>query len=110
MSVTTAEIGSQPAMWQRAAELLPAVRHKLPAAGERVAVIGCGTSYFIAQAVAHLRESAGLGETDAFVRAIWTARRSRSGSTGAATGFATVALARPPVESRGRLCQLGRFA
>jgi fructoselysine-6-P-deglycase FrlB-like protein len=67
MSVTASEIASQPAMWQRAVELLPSVRHKLPAAGERVAVIGCGTSYFIAQAVAHLRESAGHGETDAFV-------------------------------------------
>ena len=50
------------------------------------------------------------GETEAVVRAIRTAGRSRSGSTGAATGFATVALARPPVESRGRLCQLGRLA
>ena len=52
MSVTASEIESQPAMWQRAAELLPSVSAKLPAAGERVAVIGCGTSYFIAQAVA----------------------------------------------------------
>src|SRR5690606_13875270 len=38
----------------------------LPAAGERVAVVGCGTSYFMAQAVAGLREAAGQGETDAF--------------------------------------------
>src|SRR5436305_5728252 len=75
MSVTATEIASQPAMWQRAVELLPSVRHKLPAAGERVAVIGCGTSYFIAQAVAHLRESAGLGETDALVAS--EARRAR---------------------------------
>ena len=37
MSVTVSEIESQPAMWQRAAELLPSVSPKLPAAGERVA-------------------------------------------------------------------------
>ncbi len=83
------EIESQPAMWQRAARLLPSVNAQLPAAGERVAVIGCGTSYFIAQAVSHLRESAGLGEADAFVASeVPTLRRydrvialSRSGTT-----------------------------
>lgn len=35
-------------------------------AGERVAVVGCGTSYFMAQAYAALREGTGGGETDAF--------------------------------------------
>ena len=44
-----------------------------PLAGERVAVIGCGTSWFVAQAYAGLRERAGHGETDAF-----TARSCRS--------------------------------
>jgi fructoselysine-6-P-deglycase FrlB-like protein len=38
----------------------------VPATGERVAVIGCGTSWFIAQAYSWLRERAGHGETDAF--------------------------------------------
>jgi fructoselysine-6-P-deglycase FrlB-like protein len=38
----------------------------LPVPGERVAVVGCGTSYFMAQAVAALREDTGQGETDAF--------------------------------------------
>jgi fructoselysine-6-P-deglycase FrlB-like protein len=38
----------------------------LPATGERVAVVGCGTSWFMAQAFAVLREQAGQGETDAF--------------------------------------------
>jgi fructoselysine-6-P-deglycase FrlB-like protein len=38
----------------------------MPRAGARVAVVGCGTSLFMAQAWAGLRESAGLGETDAF--------------------------------------------
>jgi fructoselysine-6-P-deglycase FrlB-like protein len=38
----------------------------LPAAGERACVVGCGTSLYMAQAYAALREGAGLGETDAF--------------------------------------------
>jgi fructoselysine-6-P-deglycase FrlB-like protein len=38
----------------------------LPARGERVAVIGCGTSWHIASAIAAAREAAGHGETDAF--------------------------------------------
>jgi fructoselysine-6-P-deglycase FrlB-like protein len=65
-SLTTTEITTQPDCWQRAAELAPAQSGKLPAHGERVAVIGCGTSWFMAQAYAALRESAGHGETDAF--------------------------------------------
>jgi fructoselysine-6-P-deglycase FrlB-like protein len=39
---------------------------KLPASGERVAVVGCGTSLFMARAYAALREAAAHGETDAF--------------------------------------------
>ena len=38
----------------------------LPAAGARVAAVGCGTSLYMAQAYATLREWAGRGETDAF--------------------------------------------
>ncbi|MFE4664409.1 SIS domain-containing protein [Streptomyces sp. NPDC056716] len=60
------ELSSQPECWRRAAELAPGFRAALPAPGERVAVVGCGTSYFMAQAFAALRESAGAGETDAF--------------------------------------------
>ena len=63
---TEAEIASQPDCWRRAAALLPAVADLLPLSGERVAVVGCGTSWFIAQAYAVARESAGHGETDAF--------------------------------------------
>jgi fructoselysine-6-P-deglycase FrlB-like protein len=59
------EIASQPECWERAIALAGDVR-ELPAPDERVAVVGCGTSLFIAQAYAALRESAGLGETDAF--------------------------------------------
>lgn len=60
------EIATQPASWRRAAALLPEVAPLLPASGERVAVVGCGTSWFMAMAYAALRESAGRGETDAF--------------------------------------------
>jgi fructoselysine-6-P-deglycase FrlB-like protein len=63
---TEAEIASQPDCWRRAAALLPEVSGLLPAPGERVAVVGCGTSWFIAQCYAVARENAGLGETDAF--------------------------------------------
>ena len=38
----------------------------LPARGERVAVAGCGTSWFMAQSYAAAREESGHGETDAF--------------------------------------------
>ncbi|MFJ8667639.1 SIS domain-containing protein [Streptomyces sp. NPDC093600] len=65
-SRTAAEIASQPATWRRAAETLPRHRAALPRRGERVAVVGCGTSWFIAQAYAQLRETGGHGETDAF--------------------------------------------
>lgn len=61
---TEAEIGSQPACWRRAVENVPF--DALPQPGERVAVVGCGTSWFVAMAYAVLRERAGLGETDAF--------------------------------------------
>ncbi|MFC7382611.1 SIS domain-containing protein [Sphaerisporangium rhizosphaerae] len=61
---TEMEIASQPACWRRGAEM--AATAALPRPGERVAVVGCGTSWFIAQAYAVLRERAGHGETDAF--------------------------------------------
>lgn len=66
MSHVEDELTSQPECWARVAA--DAARHggALPAAGERVAIVGCGTSYFMAQAAAALRESAGEGETDAF--------------------------------------------
>jgi fructoselysine-6-P-deglycase FrlB-like protein len=59
------ELSSQPDTW-RAAVREAAGRTPLPEAGRRVAVVGCGTSWFMAQAYAALRESAGLGVTDAF--------------------------------------------
>lgn len=38
----------------------------MPQRGERVCVVGCGTSLFMGQAFAAQRESAGAGESDAF--------------------------------------------
>ncbi|QNT97078.1 SIS domain-containing protein [Streptomyces griseofuscus] len=83
------ELNSQPACWTRAAEEAGRHRDVLPAAGERVAVVGCGTSYFMAQSVAALREGAGQGETDAFAASEFPYGRSydrvialtRSGTT-----------------------------
>ncbi|MET8451208.1 SIS domain-containing protein [Streptomyces sp. NPDC005209] len=66
MSHVEDELNSQPECWTRAARQAERSAAALPAPGERVAVVGCGTSYFMAQAAAALRESAGRGETDAF--------------------------------------------
>jgi fructoselysine-6-P-deglycase FrlB-like protein len=59
------ELRSQPDVWARAAALT-AERAVLPAVGQRVAVIGCGTSWFMAQSYAAIREGSGQGQTDAF--------------------------------------------
>jgi fructoselysine-6-P-deglycase FrlB-like protein len=85
------EIADQPSAWARAAELglSERVRHALPGRGQRVAIIGCGTSYFMAQSFAYLRERSAHGETDAFPASEFPARRSydflvaltRSGTT-----------------------------
>jgi fructoselysine-6-P-deglycase FrlB-like protein len=64
--LTEAEVASQPGCWRRAARLASQVAGQLPARGERVAVAGCGTSWFMAQSYAAAREQAGQGETDAF--------------------------------------------
>ncbi len=65
MSYLTDEIASQPECWAKAIEVAAAAR-VLPERGERVAVIGCGSSLNVARAYAALRETAGQGETDAF--------------------------------------------
>lgn len=60
-----AELDSQPDTWERAVGMT-AEQALLPAKGQRVAVIGCGTSWFMAQSYAALRERAGFGITDAY--------------------------------------------
>ncbi|MBO0868728.1 MAG: sugar isomerase, partial [Micromonosporaceae bacterium] len=91
MSHVELELASQPECWSRAAELArqPATAGALPRPGQRVAVLGCGTSYFVAGGYAALREAAGQGETDAFPASEFPAGRrydrvlaiSRSGTT-----------------------------
>jgi fructoselysine-6-P-deglycase FrlB-like protein len=88
-ALTAAEIASQPELWPRAAQLATDAADVLPAHGARTCVVGCGTSLFMAQAWAALRERAGHGETDAFAASeLPDGRRydvlvaiSRSGST-----------------------------
>ncbi len=83
------EIASQPDCWQRAVGMVDAVAAVLPRPGERVAYVGCGTAWNIAESIARLREDAGQGQSDAFVASEFPARRtfdrvvvlSRSGDT-----------------------------
>lgn len=66
------EIATQPADWLAARDTAAAHAALLPAPGERVAVVGCGTSLYMAQAFSALREAAGQGVTDA-----WTPTEAR---------------------------------
>lgn len=124
---TELEIASQPACWRRVGRLLPDVAGALPAHGERVAVAGCGTSWFIAQSYAAAREESGHGETDAFAASQMPSGRrydrvlvlSRSGTTteilqlldrlrGTVPTVAITAAAGTPVaDAAGQLIDLG---
>ncbi|GAA1790428.1 SIS domain-containing protein [Planosporangium flavigriseum] len=66
MSTTAEEIATQPDLWRRAAQLAPEVAELLPAEGADVCFVGCGTSLYMAQAAAALRERAGHGRSDAY--------------------------------------------
>jgi fructoselysine-6-P-deglycase FrlB-like protein len=89
MAHVDAEIASQPGCWRRVAELAATLTPALPRPGERVAAIGCGTSWFMAMAYAALREQCGHGETDAYPASEFPADRrydrvlaiTRSGTT-----------------------------
>jgi fructoselysine-6-P-deglycase FrlB-like protein len=59
------EIASQPQVWEQAAELASSSR-SMPSPSERVVALGCGTSWFVAQAYAARREELGFGMTDSF--------------------------------------------
>ncbi|RBM02763.1 sugar isomerase [Glutamicibacter soli] len=59
------ELVSQPEMWRRAIAQQQS-EDLLPAKGAKVAVVGCGTSWFMAEAYAAAREAAGHGITDSF--------------------------------------------
>ncbi|MCC9176814.1 SIS domain-containing protein [Arthrobacter sp. zg-Y750] len=88
-SFVEAEIASQPETWRLAAQMVPEIAGRLPRRGERVAVVGCGTSWFMAMSYAVLRERAGHGVTDAWAGSEYPAGRdydriiaiSRSGTT-----------------------------
>jgi fructoselysine-6-P-deglycase FrlB-like protein len=103
--LTQNELEDQPAAWKAAAGVLPAVVAALPEPGARLAVVGCGTSYYMGGAFAELRERAGHGETDAFVASrLPTSRRydvllaiSRSGTT---RDLVDVVAAVPPATRR----------
>ncbi len=89
VSFVEQEIASQPPLWRRAARLAAERAAAWPRPGERVAVVGCGTSWYMAQSYAQLREAAGLGDTDAFPASEYPAGRAydrvltitRSGTT-----------------------------
>ena len=75
MNDTSEEIASQPAIWERGLALAAPARRELAAPGERMLILGCGTSWFVAQCIAELRESAGFGETDAICASEYVPRR-----------------------------------
>ena len=83
------ELASQPDCWAQVVAQLDRFVPALPKSGERVAVVGCGTSLYMSRAYAALREAAGEGETDAFPASEFPADRqydrvvaiSRSGTT-----------------------------
>jgi glucosamine--fructose-6-phosphate aminotransferase (isomerizing) len=89
MSITTSEIMSQPDVWRRALSDLGDARRVFGRPGERILLLGCGTSEFISESLAVLRERAGLGESDAAYASEWMPTRnydrviaiSRSGTT-----------------------------
>lgn len=88
MGITGGELSTQPECWRRAARLASQLDALLPDAAE-TAVLGCGTSFFMAQCFAAARETKGLGVTDAFIASEPRVRRkyevvvaiSRSGTT-----------------------------
>ncbi len=87
MTITVDEIQSQPDIWRAALQRVDASPLARP--GEHVLVLGCGTSEFVAESIAALRERAGLGPTDAaYASEPWPRRPydsvvalSRSGTT-----------------------------
>ena len=81
MSYLTDEIASQPECWSRAIEMASSAGPALPATGERVAAIGCGSSLNVARCYAALREAAGQGGTDAFPASEVPAARRKASST-----------------------------
>jgi fructoselysine-6-P-deglycase FrlB-like protein len=89
MSKVEEEIFSQPKLWRMVKERAAEWQDALPAPGCQLAVVGCGTSYYIGRAFAAAREARQQGETDAFAASEFLFNRrydtvlviSRSGTT-----------------------------
>ena len=110
MPFVSTEIATQPELWRRVGSSFAQYGDALAQAGQRVAAVGCGTSWFMAMAYAVLREDLGQGETDAFAGSEFPAGRtydavvviSRSGTTTEvldlirATDLPTVAITATP--------------
>lgn len=88
-SITAREIETQPDVWARALGAAQESGAVFGATGQRVLILGCGTSAFVAESLALLRERAGLGLTDAAYASEWQPGReydrvvliTRSGTT-----------------------------
>ena len=84
-----AEIMTQPDDWRAVLARVPEAQSLLPRPGQRIAVVGCGTSLYMAQSYAALREAAGHGRTEAHAASEFPTLRdydhvvaiSRSGTT-----------------------------
>lgn len=89
MNDTAREVATQPDLWQRGIARRDEAARVLSRPGARMLILGCGTSWFVAQSLAVLREAAGLGETDAVCASEYEPRRrydtvvaiSRSGTS-----------------------------
>lgn len=79
MTHFSTELASQPHVWRQAQAYAEEFRAKLPADGSQVALFGCGTSLYVAQAVAWYRERQGAGESFAFPGSEVPAGRSWDG-------------------------------
>ena len=66
------EISTQPESWERAVVQAQTELPGYPAHGERVLIMGCGTSYYASIAWAWIREQAGHGLTDAVIASEFT--------------------------------------
>lgn len=65
--ITSEELATQPDMWAQAIGLPEEVLGLLPQDGERVLVLGCGTSYYVGDSYAQLRNDRGQGRTRAAI-------------------------------------------
>jgi fructoselysine-6-P-deglycase FrlB-like protein len=131
MSRTDSEIATQPACWRRAASLAAEAGTAaiLPPDGVELAVVGCGTSLYMAQSYAALREAGGRGRTDAFPASEYPAGRDyafvlafcRSGTTtevvtllerlpAATTSFVITGVAGTPATAAARATVVLDFA